>query len=71
MAERASRPRPLATPTEDRTREAHRRDNHASTQKTAEEPPDRAPTTIGQQPTSPASGIMPVKNYVLPFHPFL
>ena len=43
QAERATRPRPPASPTEHRTQEAHRRDNHASTQKTAEEAPGKSP----------------------------
>ena len=47
QAERARRPRPPAAPTEHRTQEAHRRDNHASTQKTAEEAPGKSPHKHG------------------------
>jgi len=43
QSERIPRPRPPAAPTGHRTREAHRRDNHVSTQKTAEESPRQSP----------------------------
>ena len=43
QAERATRPRQPAAPTEHRTQAAHHRENNASTQKTAEEDPGQSP----------------------------